>query len=196
CLWDGSKVFGSGTKLIVTGESVRRPDVIPYPPSKENNGKKTLVCLARDMFPKVLKFKWDVEASDGTKTPVKDSVGQVEQQGENYIASMMTIDASKVEKNNYFCSVEHEAIATGDATQKKIPKEKVPDAAPKSKCPPLTNGTDPAPILKIIEGSFEQTRSLYLATLTYTLMILKGVAYLSVVSVVTYRRTSGSGPVF
>ncbi|KAG7455352.1 hypothetical protein MATL_G00255760 [Megalops atlanticus] len=146
------------------------------------------------MFPKVLKFKWQVGGSGGAKTPVTDSDGILEQQGADYIASMMTLDGSKVDKNNYYCSVEHEAVSTAEVME--IPKAKVPDAAPKSTCAPTTIGTDPPPILKFREGSFEQTRSLYLATLTYTLMILKGVAYLSVVSVVTYRRTSGSGPVF
>ncbi|KAG9355893.1 hypothetical protein JZ751_000737 [Albula glossodonta] len=65
--------------------------------------------------------------------------------------------------------------------------EKKPER-PKPTCPPQTDGSGAEEIV-ITDGTFELTRSLYLANLTYTLMILKSVAYFAVASLLAYKRS-------
>uniref|UniRef100_A0A8K9UVJ3 Ig-like domain-containing protein n=1 Tax=Oncorhynchus mykiss TaxID=8022 RepID=A0A8K9UVJ3_ONCMY len=105
-------VFGSGTRLYVTGKRsipqifqqikkathVQKPKVTVYPASNpEPNGKTTLLCLARDMFPDLVKISWKMEDEYSRTMEV-----------EGQTTSMIIIDNEKIYRNKYICSVEHE----------------------------------------------------------------------------------------
>uniref|UniRef100_A0A8C2DTQ9 Ig-like domain-containing protein n=1 Tax=Cyprinus carpio TaxID=7962 RepID=A0A8C2DTQ9_CYPCA len=116
--WDGShnrKVFGSGTRLYVTGEPVKLPKVSGYLPSKkyiDKQGKQTMLCQASDMFPDLVKFTWRTksEAGDFKDVPEENVVEQSYKRDNKTVTvtSMMIIDKNTIEKNNYQCTVTHE----------------------------------------------------------------------------------------
>uniref|UniRef100_A0A4W5LCX0 Ig-like domain-containing protein n=1 Tax=Hucho hucho TaxID=62062 RepID=A0A4W5LCX0_9TELE len=84
-------VFGSGTRLFVTDNPVRKPKVTVYPASNhESNGKTTLLCLARDMFPDLVKISWKMEDEYGQTVEVpKAETEQLEQREEGQTTSMI-----------------------------------------------------------------------------------------------------------
>ncbi|CAB1321553.1 unnamed protein product, partial [Coregonus sp. 'balchen'] len=106
-------VIGSGTRLYVTesdNNPVRKPKVTVYPASNpESNGKTTLLCLARDMFPDLVKISWKMEDANGRTVEVPKAETEVlEQREEGQTTSMIIIDKEKACKNKYRCFVEHE----------------------------------------------------------------------------------------
>uniref|UniRef100_A0A8C2DUX8 Ig-like domain-containing protein n=1 Tax=Cyprinus carpio TaxID=7962 RepID=A0A8C2DUX8_CYPCA len=109
------KVFGSGTRLYVTGEPVKLPKVSGYLPSKkyiDKQGKQTMLCQASDMFPDLVKFTWRTksEAGDFKDVPEENVVEQSYKRDNKTVTvtSMMIIDKNTIEKNNYQCTVTHE----------------------------------------------------------------------------------------
>uniref|UniRef100_A0A8C2DW04 Ig-like domain-containing protein n=1 Tax=Cyprinus carpio TaxID=7962 RepID=A0A8C2DW04_CYPCA len=109
------KRFGSGTRLIVTGEPVKLPKVSGYLPSKkyiDKQGKQTMLCQASDMFPDLVKFTWRTksEAGDFKDVPEENVVEQSYKRDNKTVTvtSMMIIDKNTIEKNNYQCTVTHE----------------------------------------------------------------------------------------
>ncbi|KAJ8011422.1 hypothetical protein DPEC_G00058050 [Dallia pectoralis] len=103
-------MFGSGTRLYVTDQKVQKPRVTIYPASTpEPNGKITLLCLARDMIPDLVKISWKMMGQNGTALVVPQEEGDVlEQTGEGQTTSMIIIDKEKADVNKYICSVKHE----------------------------------------------------------------------------------------
>ena len=81
-----------------------------YPASNpESNGKITLLCLARDMFPDLVKISWEMEDECGQTVEVsKAETEQLEQREEGRTTSMIIIDKENAYRNKYICSVEHE----------------------------------------------------------------------------------------
>lgn len=89
---------------------VRKPKVTVYPASNpESNGKTTLICLARDMFPDLVKISWKMVDKNGRTVEVpKAEREELEQREEGRTTSMIIIDKDKTYSNKYSCSVEHE----------------------------------------------------------------------------------------
>ncbi|XP_070293184.1 uncharacterized protein [Salvelinus sp. IW2-2015] len=150
-------VFGSGTRLYVTDNHVRKPKVTVYPASNpESNGKTTLLCLARDMFPDLVKISWKMEDEYGQTVEVsKAETEQLEQREEGRTTSMITIDQENACKNKYRCYVEHE----GD-----------------------THDVD------MLKDPFFVMCSLNLASLVYTVMIVKSMVYCCGLSLLLHHR--------
>ncbi|XP_036792203.1 immunoglobulin lambda-1 light chain-like [Oncorhynchus mykiss] len=154
-------VFGSGTRLYVTdNKHVQKPKVTVYPASNpEPNGKTTLLCLARDMFPDLVKISWKMEDEySRTMEVAKAETEQLEQREEGQTTSMIIIDKEKMYRNKYICSVEHEwGIQDVD-----IPRD-----------------------------SFPFMCSLNLASLVYTVMIVKSMVYCCGLSLLLHHRNMG-----
>uniref|UniRef100_A0A673WTP6 Ig-like domain-containing protein n=1 Tax=Salmo trutta TaxID=8032 RepID=A0A673WTP6_SALTR len=114
-------LFGSGIRLHVT-DRVKKPKVTVYSVSKpEPNRKTTLLCLARDMFPDLVKISWKMMDKNGRTMEVpKAEMEELEQREEGRTTSMIIIDKEKTYRNKYICSVEHK-LGTQDVD---IPKGK------------------------------------------------------------------------
>nr|XP_046206019.1 uncharacterized protein LOC124036018 isoform X1 [Oncorhynchus gorbuscha] len=153
-------VFGSGTRLYVTDNHVRKPKVTVYPASNpESNGKITLLCLARDMFPDLVKISWEMEDECGQTVEVsKAETEQLEQREEGRTTSMIIIDKDKTYRNKYICSVEHEWGAQD---------------------------------IDMLKDRFCFMCSLNLASLVYTVMIVKSMVYCCGLSLLLHHRNMG-----
>uniref|UniRef100_A0A4W5LCX8 Ig-like domain-containing protein n=1 Tax=Hucho hucho TaxID=62062 RepID=A0A4W5LCX8_9TELE len=117
----------------------------------------TLLCLARDMFPDLVKISWKIEDANGGRTVVPKAEGeQLVQRVEGQTASMIIIEKEKAYKNKYICSVEHE----GSPQDVVIPKD-----------------------------SFQSTCSLNLASILYTVMIVKSMVYCCGLSLLLHHRS-------
>ncbi|XP_056452316.1 uncharacterized protein LOC130387316 [Gadus chalcogrammus] len=89
--------FGRGTTLVVTDRSVERPKVSVYPATRADlKGRRSLLCVARDMVPEEVQFSWRRR-------------GGVEPRGPTYPASILVIDQGETLMDPYICSVQHES---------------------------------------------------------------------------------------
>uniref|UniRef100_A0A671LQ21 Ig-like domain-containing protein n=1 Tax=Sinocyclocheilus anshuiensis TaxID=1608454 RepID=A0A671LQ21_9TELE len=107
-----TKVFGSGTRLYVTGSQVKPPKLYGYLPSKkyiDKRDKQTMLCQASGMFPDLVKFTWKKKSETGEWTNVPEE-NVVEQNNKNAVTvtSMMIIDKNTAENSDYQCTVAHE----------------------------------------------------------------------------------------
>eukprot|EP00063_Salmo_salar_P041698 XP_014016533.1 PREDICTED: uncharacterized protein LOC106580237 [Salmo salar] len=139
---------------------VRKPKVTVYPASNpESNGKTTLICLARDMFPDLVKISWKMEDEYGQTVEVsKAETEQLEQREEGQTTSMIIIDKENAYKNKYRCYVEHEG--------------------------------DPQDV-DMLKDPFSFMCSLNLASLVYTVMIVKSMVYCCGLSLLLHHRNMG-----
>ncbi|XP_021475581.2 immunoglobulin kappa light chain [Oncorhynchus mykiss] len=178
--------FGSGSKLIITDENqLRKPKVTVYLAFKpEPNGKTTLLCLARDMFPDLVKISWKMEDENGRTVEVpKAEMEQLEQREEGQTTSMIIMYQGKADAK-YICSVEHEAGPEEADTSKGFSSEQ-------NVCSPSTNAMAPP---YIPNATFQSMCSLRLASLVYTVMILKSMVYCSGLPLLLHHRNMGNSP--
>jgi hypothetical protein len=83
--------------------------VTVYSESNPESKVNTLLCLAGDMFPDLVKISWKLEDKNGRAVEVPKAEGeQLEQREEGRTTSMIIIDKEKMDRNKYICSVEHE----------------------------------------------------------------------------------------
>ncbi|XP_014016534.2 immunoglobulin lambda-1 light chain [Salmo salar] len=199
-------VFGSGTKLYVTdNNSVQNPKVTVYPASKpEPNRKTTLLCLARDMFPDLVKISWKMVDKNGRTVEVpKAEREELEQREEGRTTSMIIIDKDKTYSNKYSCSVEHE----GGPQDVDIPEEEPTQASPTTMAATTTlqvtydEPTEASPTtmaapttLQVTNDSFKSICGLNLASLVYTVMIVKSMVYCYGLSFLLHYRNMGCRP--
>ncbi|CAB1321565.1 unnamed protein product [Coregonus sp. 'balchen'] len=189
-------VFGSGTRLYVTDNNhVLEPKVTVYPASNpDSNGKTTLLCLARNMFPDLVKISWKMEDANGRTVEVPKAEREVlEQREEGQTTSMIIIDKEKTYRNKYICSVEHE----GGPKDVEIPKDKPTEAPPTTMAAPtclFRNDTQEPLTLHLTDDSFQSTFSLNLASVVYTVMIMKSMVYCCGISVLLHHRSVRRGP--
>uniref|UniRef100_A0A3P8YPH1 Ig-like domain-containing protein n=1 Tax=Esox lucius TaxID=8010 RepID=A0A3P8YPH1_ESOLU len=88
-----------------------KPKVTVYPALKPGlNGNTTLLCLAKDMFPDLVKISWKMVDENGTVVKVSEEKTEVlEQTDEGQMTSMIIIKEEKADVNKYICWVTHEA---------------------------------------------------------------------------------------
>ncbi|XP_045082983.1 uncharacterized protein LOC121587174 [Coregonus clupeaformis] len=180
--------FGSGTKLIIADENqVRKPKVTVYHKSKpEPNGNTILLCLARDMFPDLVKISWKMEDENGRTVEVpKAEREELEQREEGQTTSMIIINQGKANAK-YVCLVKHEA----DTKEAKTSKAQSTNAmAPP--CIPGPNESNESNVLGRAP-TFQSMCSLNLASLAYTVMIVKSMVYCCGLSLLLCRRNMGN----
>ncbi|CAM4514669.1 unnamed protein product [Lepidochelys olivacea] len=104
------KYFGTGTKLVVSDIQAKldpsKMQVLP--PSTEQDGKVTHICLIEDFYPNVIKVTWE----DGTKSAEENAVQEeIWPPGDNQpsysISSWLTVDKNSIK--NYRCKYQHES---------------------------------------------------------------------------------------
>ena len=69
-------------------------------------GRRSLLCVARDMVPEVVRVSWRRRGGDGGTG--KDTE-QLELRGSTYAASILVIDQKETLTDQYICRVEHES---------------------------------------------------------------------------------------
>uniref|UniRef100_A0A9J8CUM2 T-cell receptor gamma, type unspecified n=1 Tax=Cyprinus carpio carpio TaxID=630221 RepID=A0A9J8CUM2_CYPCA len=193
--WDTSsgdkKVFGSGTRLYVTGpgNTVESPKVSGYLPSKkysDKHGKQTMLCHASGTVPYLVKFTWakKSETEEWTAVPKEDVVEQ-SYKDKKIVTSMMIVDKNTAENNSYQCTVTIDGI-TENPQILEMKREDIKTAkGPSPTCPPDSEET------MQISGDSEQISSLYVFVYAYGVMIMKNGLYFCVVSIFLLKRKAG-----
>ncbi|XP_022533426.2 immunoglobulin gamma-1 heavy chain [Astyanax mexicanus] len=140
------KVFGSGTRLFVTGERTEPPKLSAFPVSRSGDGRSVLLCQARGMYPDLVRFIWKYQA--GNEVKLSDTEELLEQRDEGQevrVTSMLIIDQQKARSNTFTCSVQHDRSANNDLKSVVIPAgnsedetkpEINPNPVPIPTCPP------------------------------------------------------------
>ncbi|KAK0133726.1 Immunoglobulin lambda-1 light chain [Merluccius polli] len=99
-------IFGGGTTLVVTDTTVEKPKVSVYPATGADlKGRRSLLCVARDMVPEVVRVSWRRKGGGGTENEGE----QLELRGLPYAASILVIDQQETLRDQYICRVEHES---------------------------------------------------------------------------------------
>ncbi|KAL0966739.1 hypothetical protein UPYG_G00299510 [Umbra pygmaea] len=186
------KIFGSGTRLYVTDNPVRKPKVTVYSASKpDTNGKTTLLCLARDMMPDLVKISWKKkDQNDQTVEVPQGEKEELEQREEGKTTSMIIIDKEKSYSNKYSCSVKHEGGNKNADMPKEVPTEAPPTSMAAPTCPSRIHPQEPVD-LEGAEDSFQSMCRLNLASLSYTVMIQKSLVYCYGLTVLLLLRIMG-----
>ncbi|XP_051809613.1 immunoglobulin lambda-1 light chain-like [Acanthochromis polyacanthus] len=175
------RIFGSGTKLYVTGEQVVKPVVSVYPAASRVHleGSSSLLCLASAMFPPLVRFSWK---KDGQ--PVKLSSTEAEQleiREPGRSASILLIHQQQDSTYKYSCYVQHEGGPVEAQTQQELP-------APAASCPPEREPAD-LPALQQAHSSFQVN----LLCLLSTVLIVKSLVFccgLSLLMILTNKGPS------
>ncbi|NWW80958.1 IGK protein, partial [Climacteris rufus] len=118
------KVFGSGTKLVVSEKKSSQPANSEILQKKHEN-QIMYVCLIEKFYPDVIRVKWTDEEKEVTDNVVKGDIWHSTKEDEYSIASWLTVPAEKKDKK-YYCKYEHEAKADSLPTQdsvKTVPQE-------------------------------------------------------------------------
>uniref|UniRef100_A0A452IHZ4 Ig-like domain-containing protein n=1 Tax=Gopherus agassizii TaxID=38772 RepID=A0A452IHZ4_9SAUR len=103
------KVFGSGTKLIVTGTPahLNSATMQVLSPSTEQDEKVSYMCLIENFHPNVIKVTWEDENKNEEKNGVHEEIWPPGDNQQSYsLSSWLTVD--KNSGKNYRCKYEHE----------------------------------------------------------------------------------------
>ncbi|NXL07017.1 TCC3 protein, partial [Mesembrinibis cayennensis] len=102
-----NKVFGSGTKLIVSDKGYTAPassEIL----QKQHGNLITYVCLIEKFYPDVIRVTWtDGESKEVTDNVVKGDTWKPANEDKYSISSWLTVPAENKDKN-YNCKYEHE----------------------------------------------------------------------------------------
>ncbi|NXJ69887.1 IGL1 protein, partial [Rostratula benghalensis] len=103
-----NKVFGSGTKLIVSDKEQSRPANFEILEKKHKN-QIMYVCLIEKFYPNVIRVTWtDEENKKVTDNIVKGDAWKPAKEDKYSISSWLTVPAKNKDKN-YYCNYEHES---------------------------------------------------------------------------------------
>ncbi|XP_029991075.1 immunoglobulin lambda-1 light chain-like isoform X1 [Sphaeramia orbicularis] len=112
-------IFGSGTHLYITNDRVKKPTVGVYPlaSSAHPEGRGSLLCVASDMSPPLVRFSWKRQKEGGAVEELPDAEGeQLEVRAGGHVATIRVVDRDPVHSYKYWCSVQHEG-KTEDAPE-------------------------------------------------------------------------------
>uniref|UniRef100_A0A674H3A5 Ig-like domain-containing protein n=1 Tax=Taeniopygia guttata TaxID=59729 RepID=A0A674H3A5_TAEGU len=98
------KYFGTGTKLIISGNS---PPANSEILQKKHEDQIVYVCLIEKFYPEVIRVTWIKDGEEVTDNVVKGDTWQSTEEDEYSIASWLTVPAESEDKK-YYCKYEHE----------------------------------------------------------------------------------------
>ncbi|NXB18949.1 TRGC1 protein, partial [Rhagologus leucostigma] len=110
-----NKVFGSGTKLIVS-EKESSPPANSEILQKKHENQIIYVCLIEKFYPEVIRVTWTDDEKEVTDNVVKGDTWQSTKEDEYSIASWLTVPAENKDKK-YYCKYEHEEEKASLPTQ-------------------------------------------------------------------------------
>ncbi|KAM3936756.1 immunoglobulin gamma-1 heavy chain-like [Leptodactylus fuscus] len=97
-------IWGPGTQVAVTAESVTKPNVFPLKAcEKETSENVAIGCLASGYIPGPVTFEW----SGGAKTSAAKEI-TTQSNGIYVTSSFLTIPRSSLNKETFICTVKHE----------------------------------------------------------------------------------------
>ncbi|RVE61326.1 hypothetical protein OJAV_G00169600 [Oryzias javanicus] len=174
----GYYIFGSGTRLFVTDESVVKPVVSVYPAASRVPVERgsSLLCLASEMFPPVVQFSWKRQKNNG---PLEDMISDGEQldlRESGCSASILLAHQQKESSYKYICSVKHEGGTVEVQTQQAAGSTAAPTSHPASSSIPA-EGTASVPPLDLVKLSFQSECRVKLLCLLYTVLIVNSLVY-------------------
>uniref|UniRef100_A0A8B9FWF7 Ig-like domain-containing protein n=1 Tax=Amazona collaria TaxID=241587 RepID=A0A8B9FWF7_9PSIT len=106
------KVFGSGTKLIISSKYFQRLIF-----QKEHENQITYVCLVEKFYPEVIRVTWtDEKNEEVTGNVVKGDTWKATENEEYSIGSWLTVPVENKDKK-YYCKYEHESQERSLPTQ-------------------------------------------------------------------------------
>ncbi|KPP63849.1 hypothetical protein Z043_117857 [Scleropages formosus] len=173
------------------------PTVTTYIPSKPHENKASLLCVATDMYPNVVKFIWEKKDGNDWKNVPSNEMRTLQQEEESRVSSIMIIDNEKAERDTYSCKVQHEKDPN-PSRGKRVPKKSdlitpndpnvpKPSCVPKLSTPPSNTSDE----IRSFKNPNELT-NLNMVTFSYSVMILKSMMYFGVVSMIMYKRSGRS----
>ncbi|KAM6410088.1 LOW QUALITY PROTEIN: immunoglobulin kappa light chain-like [Pluvialis apricaria] len=120
------KVFGTGTKLIVSDNVQSRPANFEILQTEHKN-QKMYVCLIEKFYPEVIRVTWtDETRKEVTDNIVKGDTWKPTNEDKYSIGSWLTVPAEKKDKK-YYCSYEHESgtdsLPKGDSPKTALQEE-------------------------------------------------------------------------
>uniref|UniRef100_A0A3P9MEX2 Ig-like domain-containing protein n=1 Tax=Oryzias latipes TaxID=8090 RepID=A0A3P9MEX2_ORYLA len=110
CVSGDYYIFGSGTRLFVTGQPVVKPVVSVYPAASRVHveGSSSLLCLASAMFPPNNGPLEDLTSTGKEELDLRES---------GRIISILLVEQQKDSSYKYSCSVKHEGGTVEAQTQ-------------------------------------------------------------------------------
>ncbi|XP_023821463.1 immunoglobulin lambda-1 light chain isoform X1 [Oryzias latipes] len=169
-------IFGSGTRLFVTDESVVKPVVSVYPAASRVHveGSSSLLCLASAMFPPVVQFSWKRQKNnEQLENLTSEEPLDLRELGRS--ASILLLHQQEDSSYKYICSVKHEGGTVEAQTQQEFP-------AAGSSVPPLD----------LVELSFQSECRVKLLCLLYSVLIVKSLVYCCGLSLLMILRNKGA----
>uniref|UniRef100_A0A8D2NUL6 Ig-like domain-containing protein n=1 Tax=Zosterops lateralis melanops TaxID=1220523 RepID=A0A8D2NUL6_ZOSLA len=109
-----NKVFGSGTKLVVSGKF--SPPANSEILQKKHENQITYVCLIEKFYPDIIRVTWNDDEKEITDQVVKGDTWQSTKEDDYSIASWLTVPAENEDKK-YYCKYEHEEKKDSLSTQ-------------------------------------------------------------------------------
>ncbi|NXK24985.1 IGL1 protein, partial [Arenaria interpres] len=172
-----NKVFGSGTKLIVSDKEQAKPANFEILQKKHKN-QIMYVCLIEKFYPDVIRVTWTKE--DNTKVTgniVKGDAWKSTKEDKYSISSWLTVPVEK-EDQNYYCNYEHESGKDSLPSQALFPLDSSKTASQGEDC-----STYPG------NGTVFNRDPLYHRTayLVYIVLLLKSSMYYFIVLFFIYR---------
>ncbi|KFP79214.1 hypothetical protein N311_02471, partial [Apaloderma vittatum] len=116
---DYYKVFGTGTKLVVSDKGSSAPTNSEILQKKHDN-QITYVCLIEKFYPEVIGVTWTDGKKEVTDHVVKGDVWKPPKGDLYSVSSWLTVPAENKD-NNYFCKYEHETGQQSLPTQVSAP---------------------------------------------------------------------------
>ncbi|XP_062413724.1 immunoglobulin lambda-1 light chain-like [Pungitius pungitius] len=144
CYYYGYFIFGSGTKLYVTGEEVVKPVVSVYPAASSANleGRSSLLCLASSMFPPLVRFSWKRQKENGPLVEMLPAEAeQLELTESGRTAAILLVHQQENSRYRYRCCVHHEGGRVEAQTEQEV---RVPSSAPPSALPSSPPSSPPS----------------------------------------------------
>ncbi|XP_038574996.1 immunoglobulin lambda-1 light chain-like [Micropterus salmoides] len=117
-------ICGSGTKLYVTDDPVVKPVVSVYPVASRahHEGKSSLLCVASNMFPPLVRFSWKRRKENSlTEELAPAEEEQLELRESGRTAAIRVIDRDALYTYKYRCYVQHEGGVVEAQTEQEVP---------------------------------------------------------------------------
>ncbi|NXQ74281.1 IGK protein, partial [Quiscalus mexicanus] len=170
-----NKVFGSGTKLIVSEKRSSPPKNSEILQKKHEN-QIMYVCFIEKFYPEVIRVTWTEDEKEVTDNVVKGDTWQSTKEDEYSIASWLTVPAESEDKK-YYCKYEHEEKSTSLPTQGSFPrKNSVKTASQEEDCGTVFN-----------RGNLMYQLMHRTAYLVYVILLLKSSMYNIIILFFIYR---------
>ncbi|XP_070700876.1 uncharacterized protein [Pempheris klunzingeri] len=183
----GYWIFGSGTKLYVTGEQVVKPVVSLYPVTSraQQEGKSSLLCVASGMFPPLVQFSWKRQMENCPPVELEDAEGeQLKLRESGCTGRIIEIDREALSTFKYHCSVKHEGgtverIREGLTFLFYSSSVSGPPSSPPPSPPPSPSPSPPTspPSSPPASASFQSQCRVKLLLLLSTVLIVKSLVY-------------------